>query len=97
MPSSTCNTTWRTFTRNLSQCGGRRTHHQVSANYSLTANPGHGRPSGDRATGYTPTCFWYRTIPENSAMSRLAPPTSAPSTFGSRMNPAMLPDFTEPP
>ena len=33
----------------------------------------------------------------NSATSRLAPPTRAPSTLGSRMNPAMLPDFTDPP
>jgi hypothetical protein len=29
--------------------------------------------------------------------TRLAPPTSAPSTSGSRMKLAMLPDFTDPP
>ena len=31
----------------------------------------------------------------NSVTSRLAPPTWAPSTLGSRINDAMLPDLTE--
>ena len=33
----------------------------------------------------------------NSSTTRLAPPTSAPSTSGSRMKLAMLPDLTDPP
>ena len=44
-----------------------------------------------------PTCFLNRTMLENSSMSRLAPPTSAPSTFGSRRNAAMFAAFTDPP
>ena len=35
-----------------------------------------------------------RAMLENSSMSRLAPPTSAPSTFGSRMKEAMFAAFT---
>lgn len=53
---------------------------------------GHGHNSD-----YTLTCSGNRQIRANSSASMLAPPTSAPSTSGWSMMPAMFADFTEPP
>src|SRR5262249_3281749 len=43
------------------------------------------------------SAYWYCTIRVNAAGSRLAPPTSAPSMWGSAMSASMLSGFTLPP
>ena len=86
MPSSTCRTNSRICHRSKPFAARRpdQAHEYTSIR-------------GRAALRQTPTCFWKRMIAANSSTTRLAPPTRAPSTSGSRMKLAMFADFTDPP
>jgi len=57
----------------------------------------HRASTAARDRGQPSSNYLYFTIRANSSGSRLAPPTSAPSTSGWAMNPRMFPAFTLPP